>query len=344
VIKPGSDCSLGFTRPVSNYMVRNIIGDTNCNLIQIGSETADDIMQVYVDNIYVLGANKAGFSISTNDGAHVKDVYLNSGRTGPIHSRSKMYRATAPFFISISNRGRIIGAEAGRYSFTEDGKKHDELLIKNVNIGQVENISLNGIDVYEVYGGSAYNGKKWKPYDGTQRKATAIVAGYKLPAAADVNGGLDFKLPNGKHTGYIANVTFNDVNILVKGGNPATDTLAKPGELGVGQYNVADLKIQPAYGIWARHVKGLDISNSSFNYEKRDSRYVLFLDDVVGAQINHVKMVKPVDNNTLIMSKNSSGVVIKNCIYYNDVWGMAATALSSSTGNGIATADPGKGK
>ncbi|OCX53160.1 endopygalactorunase [Mucilaginibacter sp. PPCGB 2223] len=327
VIKPGSDCSLGFTRPVKNYMVRNVIGDTNCNLVQIGSETADDIMQVYVDNIYILGANKAGFSISTNDGAHVKDVYLNSGRTGPIRYRSKMYRATAPFFISISNRGRIIGAEAGRYNFTEDGKKHDELLIKNVDIGQVENINLKGIDVYEVYGGSAYNGKKWKPYDGTQRKATAIVAGYKLPDAADVTGGLDFKLPNGKHTGYINNVTFNDVNILVKGGNAAADTLANPGELGVGQYNVADLKLEPSYGIWARHVKGLEITNSTFNYEKRDSRYPLFLDDVNGTKISGVKMVKPQDNNTLIGLKNASGLTIKNTLYYKDNWGNAPTTV-----------------
>ncbi|WP_448701345.1 endopygalactorunase [Mucilaginibacter sp. AW1-3] len=328
VIKPGSDCSLGFTRPVKNYRVRNVIGDTNCNLVQIGSETVDDIMQVYVDNIYILGANKAGFSISANDGAHIKDVYLNSGRTGPIHFRSKMYRATAPFFISISNRGRVIGAEAGRYAFTENGKNHDELLVKNVNIGQVENISLKGIDVYEVYGGSAYSGKKWKPYDGTQRKATAIIAGYKLPDAADVTGGLDFKLPNGKHTGYIDHVTFTDVNIVVKGGNPATDTLANPGELGVGQYNVADLKIQPSYGIWARHVKGLEINNSTFNYEKRDSRYPLFLDDVIGTNITGVKMVKPQDNNTLIGIKNSSGLTIKNTLYYNDSWGNIPKTLS----------------
>lgn len=61
-------------------MVRNIVGDTNCNLFQIGSETADDIQDLYVDNIYVLGANKAGFSISTNDGGHIKNVYLNSGK------------------------------------------------------------------------------------------------------------------------------------------------------------------------------------------------------------------------------------------------------------------------
>jgi hypothetical protein len=157
IVKPGSDCALGFTRPASHYRVRNVIGDTNCNLFQIGSETADDIRNVCVDNIYVLGANKAGFSISTNDGGHISDVHLNCGHTGPLHSRSKMYRAMAPFFISISIRGRIIGAEVGRYEFTENGKQHDELLVKNVNIGEVEGIHLKHIEVFEVYGGSSYN-------------------------------------------------------------------------------------------------------------------------------------------------------------------------------------------
>ncbi|WP_419700883.1 endopygalactorunase [Mucilaginibacter sp. NFX135] len=328
VVKPGSDCSLGFTRPASNYLVRNIIGDTNCNLIQLGSETADDITQVYVDNIYVLGANKAGFSISTNDGGHVKDIYLNSGRTGPIRERSKMYRATTPFFISISNRGRVIGAEAGRYVFTENGKKHDELLIKNVNIGLVENINLKGLDVYEVYGGSSYGGKK-KPYDGSQRKATPIIAGYKLPDNADVTGGLDFKLPNGLHTGYIKNVVFDDVNFLVKGGNPLADTASAPAELGVGQYNVADLKIQPSYGLWARHVKDISINNCTFNYEKRDNRYVLFFDDVIGASISGIKMVRAQDNPKVIGTKKAQNIQVLNSVYYNDIWGNAPVTLTS---------------
>jgi len=329
VIKPGSDCSLGFTRPASNYLVRNIIGDTNCNLIQLGSETADDITQVYVDNIYVLGANKAGFSISTNDGGHVKDIYLNSGRTGPIRERSKMYRATTPFFISISNRGRVIGAEAGRYTFIENGKKHDELLIKNVNIGQVENINLKALDVYEVYGGSSYNGKRWKPYDGTQRRASPIIAGYKLPNNADVTGGLDFKLPNGLHTGYIKNVAFDDINFLVKGGNPITDTTAVPAELGVGQYNAADLKIQPSYGLWARHVKNISVNNCTFNYEKRDSRYVLFFDDVIGAGISHIKAVQAQDNAIVIGTKKAQNIQVSNSVYYHDTWGNAPAALTA---------------
>ncbi|HEY8893640.1 MAG TPA: endopygalactorunase [Niastella sp.] len=310
IVKPGSDCSLGFTRPAHDYKVRNIIGDTNCNLFQIGSETADDITDICVDNIYVLGSNKAGFSISTNDGGHVKNIHLNCAHTGALHSRSKMYRTFTPFFISISNRGRVLGAAVNKYAFTDNGEKHNELLVKNINIGEVENIIINGIDIYEVYAGSSFRGKRWTAYDGTQRRATPIVAGYSLPGE-----GLDFTLPNGKHTGYIKNIVFNDVQVLVKGGNPVTDTAATPPELGVGQYNASNLKVQPSYGLWARHVMDLTVKNCSFNYEKTDGRYALFLDDVIGAQITGVKMFRPVGYAEMIKLKKARGARIENIEY-----------------------------
>jgi polygalacturonase len=315
IVKPGSDCSLGFTRPAHDCKVRNVIGDTNCNLFQIGSETADDIMDICVDNIYVLGSNKAGFSISTNDGGHVKNIHLNCGHTGALHARSKMYRTFTPFFISISNRGRVLGATVGKYAFTDNGEKHNELLVKNINIGEVENIIINGIDIYEVYAGSSFRGKRWLPYDGKQRRATPIIAGYSLPASDQVTGGLDFTLPNGKHTGYIKNVVFNDVQVLVKGGNPLADTAATPPELGVGQYNASNLKVQPSYGLWARHVMDLTVKNCSFNYEQPDGRYAVFLDDVIGARFSAVKMVRPAGNEEVIKCKNSPNVRIDNIMY-----------------------------
>lgn len=290
IVKPGSDCSLGFTRPVSNYLVRNIIGDTNCNLFQIGSETADDIKDIYVDNIYVLGANKAGFSISTNDGGHIANVYLNSGKTGPIHSRSKMKRTRAPFFISISNRGRVIGADVERFSFMENGVERNELLVTNSPIGKVENIVINGIDISEVYGGSSFKKDRWKPYDGSQNEAAAIIAGFKLPDEEAVEGGLGFQLPDGRHTGYIKDIVFNDVNLLVKGGHAASDADAFPPEIGVGRYNVADLKVQPAYGFWFRHADGVTINDCSVATESKDGRYAVYFDDVIGATVSDLEV------------------------------------------------------
>jgi polygalacturonase len=328
IVKPGSDCSLGFTRPAKKYRVRNILGDTNCNLFQIGSETADDIQDLHVDNIYVTGSNKAGFSISTNDGGHIKDVYLNSGLTGPLHSRSKMVRTHTPFFISISNRGRVLGATVAKFNFDENGKAHkDELLNTNINIGIVENIFLNHIDVAEIYSGSSFRGGRWKAYDGSQRKAAPIIAGYKLPDPEVVQGGLNFKLPNGLHTGYIKNVVFNDVHFLAKGGNPKADMEKLPPELGVGQYNASNLGVLPAYGLYARHVEGLTLTNCSFNYEKRDSTPAILLDDVVGAKISEVKLVRAEDQPTLIRVTGSRDVSVEKAVYFADAWDQSPTEI-----------------
>ncbi|TCJ19576.1 endopygalactorunase [Flaviaesturariibacter flavus] len=314
IVKPGSDCSLGFTRPARRFRVRNIIGDTNCNLFQVGSETADDIRDACVDNIYVLGANKAGFSISANDGARVSDIHLNCGHTGPLHARSQMRRTTTPFFISISNRGRVLGAKASRVQFTEDGVAHDELLINNINIGIVENVFINGVDVSEVYGGSSFGdaGARWKPFDGKQRSATPIVAGYALPDSSQVAGGrLPFRLADGRHTGTVRNIRFTDVRVTVKGGHPASDTAAVPPELGVGQYNVSNLKVQPSYGLWARHVRNLAVENCSFKYEKEDGRYVIYLDDVAGARFSGVAWEKSGALPSAIGMKKTTGLQVQ---------------------------------
>jgi hypothetical protein len=37
---------------------------------------------------------------------------------------------------------------------------------------------------------------------------------------------------------------------------------------------------------------GINTTNSTFNYEKPDNRYVIFLDDVIDAKINAIKAMK----------------------------------------------------
>lgn len=283
IVKLGSDCALGFTRKSSGTYVRNIVGDTNCNLFQIGSETADDITDVYVDNIWVLATNKAGFSISSNDGGKVARIYLNSGKTGKLHHRSKMYRTRTPLFLSISNRGRALGTEVKPYHFrfNEGDEMRHELLVRNRNIGRVEDIDLRHIDCYEVYAGSShYNKIRWKPWDGTQPESTLIVAGFKVPDSNLVENGLDFILPDGRMTGYIERVRLEDWNITVKGGHPAGDAKLLCPEIGVGKFNIRDLKVQPSYGLWARHVRGLTLINVNIQTEKMDGRPEIIIDDV----------------------------------------------------------------
>ncbi len=311
IVKLGSDCSLGFTRPARNYAIRNIVGDTNCNLFQIGSETADDIQDVYVDNIYVLGANKAGFSISTNDGGCVKNVYLNRGKTGTVHSRSIMRRTRTPFFISISNRGRVLGANVASFTFTENGKERKELLVTNVDIGQVENIVICGVDINEVYAGSSFRSERWKMYNGSQPESTPIIAGYKLPDTEVVKNGLSFHLPNGKHLGYVRDIQFHDVSLLVKGGHPSGDAEISPPEIGVGRYNVSDLQTLPSFGFWVRHVKNLILNNCYIDAENKDGRYAILLDNVIGAKIEKVMVKEGITDKEKIKILRSREIIVE---------------------------------
>lgn len=276
IIKFGSDCALGFTRPGRRALVRNIVGDTSCNLFQIGSETADDISDIHVDNLYVLASNKAGFSISTNDGGTVKNIYLNSGRTGSLHSRSVMRRVSTPFFVSISNRGRVLGGQVTWHKTAENGEERQELVVNNIPIGRVENIVIRSVDCYDIYAGSSFTSNtRWAPYDGTQPEYTPIFAGFKVP------DGVDFTLPDGRHTGYVKDVELYDVDITVKGGHPEEDVHAVCPEIGVGKFNIRDLKIQPSYGLWARHVDGFKADKVYLHTERTDPRPAVVLDDVL---------------------------------------------------------------
>ena len=308
VIKLGSDCSLGFTRPSKNCLVRNIIGDTACNLFQIGSETADDIRDVCVDNLYVLGSDKAGFSISVNDGGQIRNIHLNCGGTGgrcchgvdhgmlalgytpgTFHPHpSVMRRVRTPFFISLSNRGRTIGCEAVETRFVDDtGVERQELMVTNVDIGRIENVSLRNVDVGEVYAASQAKSPgdtRWPAFSG-QARTTAMVVGYRIPRDAGMT------MPDGSRQRDIENVLLEDIHITVKGGNPPQDGENTPRELGVGQFNLRNLaedargsKI-PAYGWYIRHVNGLTMRRCSLDWEEPDGRYGVVLEDVKNSTV-----------------------------------------------------------
>ena len=243
VIKLGSDCALGRPRPCRDIQVRNIIGDTTCNLFQVGSETAGDIEDVWVDNLYVLGSDKAGFSISCNDGGAVRNVFLNCRGTHP--RRSVMKRCRCPFFLSITGRGRTVGARDGG---------------RNIPLGRIENVVLKGFDASDCYAGSVAKRPgpaRWIPFEDQSRTPSLIVG---CP-------GRD-----------IENVTLEDIRVVSKGGNPSEDRQNTPPELLPGQFNLRHMagddraSLIPAHGLYARHVNDLRLIDCTFTTEMPDGR------------------------------------------------------------------------
>ena len=247
IVKLGSDCSLGFTRKSKNFIVRNIVADTGCNVFQIGSETADDFEDICVDNIYVMGCGKSGFSAFASDGASIKNLHFNCGGTlgkckcGIDHGdlnigytpklthphRSIIKRTRMPFHIVISKHGRVLGATKKEFSHaTPSGEIIKELVTTNVDIGEIENVYLAHFDSVNSYWGSrAVNNvdNRWPKFTDQERTTPAIM-GFKMPEY------LNFKFPDGTDVRKVRNIVIEDVNLTAKGGNPESDFQNSPPE------------------------------------------------------------------------------------------------------------------
>src|SRR5690606_16159496 len=95
----------------------------------------------------------------------------------------------------------------------------------------------------------------------------------------------------------------------------------RPPELGVGQYNVSNLRVQPSYGFWARHVKNLELTDCTFNYEEQDGRYALFLKNVHGAKLTGIETVTMGANDSPVAAMESVDISISDSQNYRKNWG-----------------------
>ncbi|MFJ5715827.1 glycoside hydrolase family 2 TIM barrel-domain containing protein [Neobacillus sp. NPDC093127] len=152
IVKLGSDFSLGFRRPSSDFIVDNIVGRTECNLFKIGSETAADTSDIHVTNLHGYGVYKAGFNINENDGATISNVTLD----GAIFTNTSI-----PISINLTGRNRN-GGNSGQAANRPVGS------IKNV---RVSNVTQIGQDYFGLVGTHINN------------LGPAVVVGYKNAAS-----------------------------------------------------------------------------------------------------------------------------------------------------------------
>lgn len=88
---------------------------------------------------------------------------------------------------------------------------------------------------------------------------------------------------------YVENVKLRDIHITYKGGGTREQGERQFPELERGYPEPFLLGINPAYGIFIRHVKGLELRNISFETLKPDQRPVMICEDVLGLQIDNLQ-------------------------------------------------------
>ena len=164
------------------------------------------------------------------------------------------------------------------------------LALEEVDGGTMDNIVVSNITMIDVYHYPIYItlGARNRGPAATTRMGTAknisitnvIVTGADSLSGIQITGTLGFPVENIRLQNI--HITYNGGGTL-KQGNRIFPELAK-------QYPEPFLLgANPAYGLFARHVKGLELSDITFSLSKTDRRAALICSDVDGLEINHFK-------------------------------------------------------
>lgn len=121
---------------------------------------------------------------------------------------------------------------------------------------------------------------------------------------------------------YITNLTLKNIEIDLAGGGTAEHARQQVPEA-IDKY--PEVKTfgprVPAYGVWARHVKGLKLQNITFNLDSNDLRPAFVCEDGANIEISNWKIPATTGAESIIRLEDVQGALILN----NDVKGEAAS-------------------
>jgi polygalacturonase len=146
----------------------------------------------------------------------------------------------------------------------------------------VSNITMKNINHYPIYItlGRRNRGPRATTRMGTVRNisiSNIIVTGADSLSGIQITGSPGYN---------IENVRLKDISIVYKGGGTKQQGRKEFPELAKGYPEPFLLGANPAYGLFARHVKGLYLKDIQFQTARTDNRPALIADDVDGLDIN----------------------------------------------------------
>ncbi|MFH0991097.1 MAG: glycosyl hydrolase family 28-related protein [bacterium] len=148
----------------------------------------------------------------------------------------------------------------------------------------VSNLTMMNIDDYPIY--ITLGRRNRGPDSLTIGLVRNIIISNVIATGIDSMSGIHITgLP-----GYpVENVRLQGLWLSFKGGGTTEQALRIPPELDKGYPEPRRIGVTPGYGLFARHVRGLELSDISFNLEREDFRPVMVCVDVNGLEIDNIK-------------------------------------------------------
>jgi len=163
------------------------------------------------------------------------------------------------------------------------------LALEEVDGGIMDNITIANLTMMDVPDYAIYitTGKRNRTPDLTtaSRGRNILISNVIADGVGKMSGIQIMGLPEQPVEG----VRIENVRLTSKGGGTAEDAARNPKELGTGYPEPGHLGTLPAYGVYARHVKGLELANITVNFLTNDLRSAASFADIQGLEIDNFK-------------------------------------------------------
>ena len=300
----------------SHYFQSRQIQIENIKIESVGVAHNDGIgidgcQNVRISNCDVVSGDDALVFKTTSSKMACKDIVVTDMRLKSNQAGIKMgTESMAPFEDIKISRCHIYDTKNGGIKLlTVDGAHLRNIEITDITMDEVRTPMLFRL-------GSRLNVFR-KGQDTRQQTGTfenVVIRNVKAKAAANAQlmppSGI---LITGVPGHYITNLTLENIEISLAGGGEAEHARQVVPEA-IDQY--PEVKTFgpriPAYGIWARHVKGLKLNNIKFTLANNDMRPALICEDGQELQVNNWQLPETNGGESIIRLENVDRAQIKN--------------------------------
>lgn len=257
---------------LSNLTVNSPFDDGICLKSSFGLGVARATENVTITNCQVSGYDEGTYL----DGTYKRERTSARGTTG----RLKFGTESSGGFKNITISNCVFAYSRG-------------LAIESVDGGAIEDVTIDNITMRDIVNAPIFirRGNRARtpgePPPGVIRRVT--ISNVVASGVSGAHGILISGIP-----GYpIEDLRLSNIRIHYEGGGTKADADLEPEEKEKDYPEPDMFGRMPAYGLFARHVDGLDIRDADFTFDKPEQRPVMQLRDVTRVDVEHLRAQKP---------------------------------------------------
>jgi polygalacturonase len=273
------------------------------------------------ENVTITNCLVSGYDIgSLLDGTYKRTVQRAPDRDGPT-GRVKIGTESEGDFRNITISNVVFDRSRGLALESVDGANIEDIAISNITMREVSNAPIF------IRIGSRMRAPEGTPIGSVRRVNISDVVVYNAdPRYGSIISGIP---------GHdVEDVRLSNIRILYRGGLTLDQVAKQPSDLvntfffrqsgGVPPREPYDTPerekeypepsmfgMMPAYGMFLRHARNIEVNNVAFGYMQEDRRPAFVLDQVSGIDFQHVKAQKTSGVPTFVL-KNVTDVTVAN--------------------------------